>query len=65
MELEAENWWLDGTWYDFDDKNKSSKNIIIFIENQYKHFQKSRKISIFSGKKSEPFSMKKNSIRTK
>ena len=31
MELEAENWWLDGTWYDFDDEKKSSKNIIFFL----------------------------------
>ena len=31
MELEAENWWLDSTSHDFDDKKVSSKNINFFL----------------------------------
>ena len=35
MELEAENWWLDSTSHDFDDKKVSSKNINIFLSKSF------------------------------
>ena len=43
MELEAENWWLDGTSHDFDDKKNRQKILIfflskIFFENVFRTF---------------------------
>ena len=37
MELEAENWWLDSTSYDFDDKKSHQKNVFFLSK---KFFEK-------------------------
>ena len=49
MELEAENWWLDSTSHDFDDKKKFVKKYYFFlVENIFrKKYSRQEKNNIF------------------